>query len=159
MLIEPALAGGDQHSVNRDWGVDDNDGHGTGMVGLALHGDLTAPLSDQENRVLKHRVESVKILPPAGFPPTEPRSYGPITQAAVALPEIAVPDRSRVFCLAITNEDVSGARPTAWSAAIDQACAGEMPGRQAMYRLRSILSAFALKTNIRLRIPRKPGMH
>jgi hypothetical protein len=128
MLIEPALAGGDQHSVNRDWGVDDNDGHGTGMVGLALHGDLTAPLSDQENRVLKHRVESVKILPPAGFPPTEPRSYGPITQAAVALPEIAVPDRSRVFCLAITNEDVSGARPTAWSAAIDQACAGEMPG-------------------------------
>jgi len=128
VLIEPALAVTDQHAVNRDWSVDDNDGHGTGMAGLALHGDLTAPLADKEHRVLKHRVESVKILPPGGFPPTEPRSYGPITQAAVALPEIMAPERSRVFCMAITNENVSGARPTAWSAAIDQASAGEMPG-------------------------------
>jgi hypothetical protein len=43
-------------------------------------------------------------------------------------PEIENPDRPRIFCMAVTNEDVSGERPTSWSAAIDQICAGRMPG-------------------------------
>jgi hypothetical protein len=30
--------------------------------------------------------------------------------------------------MAVTNDDVSGERPTSWSAAIDQICAGRMPG-------------------------------
>ena len=132
-LIEPALAIVDMHAINRAWGVDDHhaEGHGTSMAGMALHGDLTTALSDTGQRVLAHRVESVKILPPNAFDPTEPNSYGPLTQAAIALPEIVAPNRSRTYCMAVTNENVSGATPSAWSAAIDQAAAGTMVGDDA----------------------------
>ena len=46
----------------------------------------------------------------------------------MALPEIEAPDRRRVYCMAVTNEDVSGATASAWSAAIDQAAVGRMIG-------------------------------
>jgi hypothetical protein len=126
-LIEPALSVDDLMAVDATWGGDDHEsgaGHGTGMAGLALHGDLVAPLADQAPRQLSHRVESIKILPPAGFPPNDPHSYGPITQGAMARAEIQNPGRPRVFCMAVTNENRSGSEATAWSAAIDQAAAG-----------------------------------
>lgn len=125
-LIEPALTVADQHAIDMEWGVDDHHSHGTAMAGLALHGDLTAPLADRSERRLTHRLESVKLLPPHGMDPNDPQSYGVITQTAVALTEITAPDRSRVFCMAVTNDDVSGARPSTWSAAIDQAAAATM---------------------------------
>lgn len=129
VLLEPALDPNDMTSVHPGWGIaDEPDGHGTGIAGLALHGDLTPLLSDQTERTLVHRLESVKVLPPTGFPRTDPGSYGAITQAAVALPEIMRPNRPRVFCMAVTNENVSGSRSTTWSAAIDQAAAGVMTG-------------------------------
>jgi hypothetical protein len=129
MLIEPALSAADTTAVREEWGGGDApEGHGTGMAGLALHGDLLAPLSDEREVILTHRLESVKVVPPDGFPPNDPKSYGSITQAAAARAEIAAPDRSRVFCLAVTNENVSGSRPTTWSSAIDQAAAGQMLG-------------------------------
>ena len=129
-LIEPALSGGDLHSIDVAWGTDDHDstGHGTAMAGLLLHGDLTAQLADQGERVLKHRLESVKLLAPGGFSPNDPHSYGVLTQSAVALPEISAPERGRVFCMAVSNQDVSGSTPSTWSAAIDQAAAGTMIG-------------------------------
>ncbi|WIW50358.1 S8 family peptidase (plasmid) [Bradyrhizobium sp. 62B] len=129
-LIEPALAVADLHTLDAVWGVDDQheDGHGTSMAGMALHGDLTAALGDASERQLKHRVESVKLLPSDGFGENDPASYGVLTQAAVALPEIAAPARPRVFCMAVTNADVSGATPSSWSAAIDQAASGSMIG-------------------------------
>ncbi|WP_430256849.1 S8 family peptidase [Neorhizobium sp. DAR64872/K0K18] len=125
-LIEPALGATDQHAIDPDWGVDDHHSHGSAMAGLALHGDLTAALSDRSVRQLGHRLESVKLLPPAGADPNDPQSYGIITQTGVSLVEIAAPERSRVFCMAVTNENVSGAHPSTWSAAIDQAAAGAM---------------------------------
>jgi hypothetical protein len=127
-LIEPALAATDAHAIEPDWGTDDHDDHGTAMAGLALHGDLTAPLASQDVRTLAHRLESVKVLPPDGFDPNDPGDYGAITQAAVARPEIAVPERKRVYCMAVTNDSVAGSKPSIWSSAIDQACAGTMPG-------------------------------
>ncbi|MDR6192850.1 hypothetical protein QE372_005184 [Agrobacterium pusense] len=127
-LIEPALAAADQQAIDRDWGVDDHHSHGTAMAGLALHGDLTAALSDRSERRLNHRLESVKLLPPQDMNPNDPHSYGVISQTAVSLAEIAAPERSRVFCMAVTNDNVSGARPSTWSAAIDQAAAGTMNG-------------------------------
>jgi hypothetical protein len=129
-LIEPALAESDLHTLNERWEKDDQheSGHGTGMAGLTLHGDLTASLGDEGPRTLRHRLESVKVLPPDGFDASDPRSYGVLTQAAVALPEIEAPERSRVFCLAVTNENVTGATPSSWSAAIDQAAVGRMLG-------------------------------
>jgi len=129
VLIEPALAPADMTAVDPAWGVADGPhGHGTGMAGLALHGDLVPLVQDDAERRLAHRLESVKILPPRGFPPTNPASYGAITQAAVARAEIGRPERSRVFCMAVTNDSVSGSRPTTWSAAVDQAAAGSSPG-------------------------------
>ncbi|WP_198030157.1 S8 family peptidase [Bradyrhizobium sp. Tv2a-2] len=127
-LIEPALGINDGFAINPDWGTDDHDadGHGTAMAGLALHGDLTAALADTEERFLLHRLESVKILPPAGFDPSEPQSYGILTQAGLVLPEIEAPERKRAYCLAVTNDNVSGATASSWSAAIDQAAAGCM---------------------------------
>tara|TARA_R110001632_G_scaffold20970_3_gene62098 strand:- start:473 stop:2950 length:2478 start_codon:yes stop_codon:yes gene_type:complete len=128
-LIEPALALAHLDTVEPAWGGDDHHGHGTGMAGLALHGDLTAPLGDTEARELTHRAESVKILPPNGFDPNAPQAYGPITQSAVSIAEINNPNPGfRSFCLAVTNEDRSGAEATAWSAAIDQTAAGAMVG-------------------------------
>ncbi|HTO65778.1 MAG TPA: S8 family peptidase [Bradyrhizobium sp.] len=128
-LIEAALAPSDMHALEpEDWGVDDHEpqGHGTSMAGLALHGDLTAALSDRSERVLAHRLESVKVLPPDGFDPNEPQSYGVLTQAAVVLPEIEAPERQRVYCMALSNDNVSGAYASLWSAALDQAAVGRM---------------------------------
>lgn len=129
-LIEPVLAADDLHALRDEWGADDHHrfGHGTGMAGLALHGDLTAALADTEQRTLRHRLESVKILPPDGFDPNYPKSYGVLTQAAVAMPELQAPDRARVFCMAVSNRDVTGATASTWSAAIDQAAVGRMIG-------------------------------
>jgi hypothetical protein len=129
-LIEPALSGGDLHALNAEWGGDDQDedGHGTAMAGMTLHGDLTAALGDASERTLKHRIESVKILPPNGFDENDPASYGVLTQEAISLPEIAAPHRPRVFCMAVTNLDVSGSTPSSWSAAIDQAASASMIG-------------------------------
>lgn len=128
-LLEPALSPDDMHALNEEgWGVDDHhpEGHGTSMAGLALHGDLTAALSDNEERPLLHRLESVKLLPPDGFDPNQPQSYGILTQAAIVLPEIEAPDRERVYCMAVTNENISGKYASQWSAALDQAAAGRM---------------------------------
>jgi len=46
VLIEPALAPSDLHTLEAGWGVADDhpEGHGTAMAGMALHGDLTAAL-------------------------------------------------------------------------------------------------------------------
>lgn len=131
-LLQSIVAPEDCHSVNNDWGVDDHDahGHGTNMVGLALYGDLLGPLGSTGRVELSHGAESVKLLPPPSFQPNDPMSYGAITQSAIAIPEVARPDRARVYCMAATNQEVSGERPSSWSAALDQACAGAMPGEQ-----------------------------
>jgi len=127
-LLEPAVSAVDLLAVNSDWGGADDHGHGTSMAGICLLGDLTPRLEDNAQIILGHRLESVKILPPDGQPPNDPQSYGSITQSAVSIAEINNPERLRTFCLAITNDNVSGARATTWSAAIDQAASGSMAG-------------------------------
>ena len=98
ILIEPALAEADMAAVKAEWGVADSaQGHGTGMAGLALFGDLTPHLAGAGVLSLTHRLESVKILPPDRFDPTEERLYGAFTKQAVALPETGRPDRRRCF--------------------------------------------------------------
>ena len=125
ILIEPTLAETDMAAVRPEWGLADSPhGHGTGMAGLALFGDLTPHLAGDGVVALNHRLESVKILPPDGFERTEERLYGAVTKQGVALSETERPERPRVFCLAVTNADRSGIRPTTWSSAIDQEAAG-----------------------------------
>lgn len=122
-LLAMMLAAGDLHSVHADWGVDDDVGHGTELAGLALYGDLTAPLQSMIPIVINVSLESVKLLPPNGFPANAPASLGLVTQQAVALPEIEAPTRPRVFCLALGQPSVAGPRASSWSAAIDQSAA------------------------------------
>ena len=127
-LIAPALSASDLYSLQQDWGADDHFdpiGHGTPMAGLILHGDLMTSLTDSREHILEHRLESVKILPPNGFDEDKPNSYGVITQMAISLPTI--PERKRVYCLAVTDNK-SGEKPSTWSAAVDQAAAGVMVG-------------------------------
>lgn len=133
VLIEPALAEADLLTANPDWVPTDNQlsSHGTEMAGLALHGDLFPAMQDQGERPLHHRLESVRIMPADGFPPNELARLGTITSTAVALAEIHNPESDRVYCMAITNEDVSGERGTSWSASVDRAAIGRMEGDDA----------------------------
>ncbi|UDF05612.1 S8 family peptidase [Asticcacaulis sp. AND118] len=129
-LLEPALSVADLLTVDANWVPTDSieEPHGTEMAGLALHGDLFAVLQDQRELRLTHRLESVRILPADGFPPNDLTKLGSITQSAVSLAEIQNPAQRRVFCLAVTNEDISGERATTWSAIIDRTAAGLMAG-------------------------------
>lgn len=130
VLIEPALDEADLMTVKPDWPTTDNfrGSHGTPMAGLALHGDLFPMLQDQAERRLSHRLESVRIMPADGFDPNDPARYGSITLDAVARAEVQNPDQRRVFCMAITNRDRSGARASSWSACIDRAAGGHLAG-------------------------------
>jgi hypothetical protein len=125
-LIEPALDPADQHAWNPTWGNGDGahwNGHGTLMCGVALYGDLEAALSHHRPVQLSHRLESVKILPPAGQ--NDPELYGAITAAGIALAESKAPRRPRVICMAVTSGvGLMRGRPSSWSAAVDQLCYG-----------------------------------
>lgn len=118
-FLAPVFDIKDLHSVHPAWGTDDHHGHGSEMSGLAIYGDLTTVLSSTNPVAISFAAESVKLLPPEGFPETQPQSYGLVTQQAVFRPEIARSDRQRVFCMAVTQRDVHGPRATSWSATLD----------------------------------------
>jgi hypothetical protein len=123
-LLAPVLAGDDLHTINPDWGVADHHGHGSEMSGLALYGDLVTTFASTTPLSLSYVLEGVKLLPPPGFLPTQPQSYGLATRQAILRPEIAKPLRERVFCMAITQSDVFGPKATSWSAALDMSAFG-----------------------------------
>jgi hypothetical protein len=113
------------------WGSDDHapeGGHGTPLAGLVLYGDLEPLMNGSLPVELTHGTESMKLLPPHGFPPTQPPSYGFVTQGAVALAEIERPEVERSFCIATSTTDHPPSRPSTWSGALDQIAAGAMPG-------------------------------
>ena len=125
-LIAPGLDPTDQHTYDATWGVGDSahwNGHGSAMAGVALYGDLDVALSHGGTVNLRHRLETVKILPPAGQ--NEPRLYGAITAAGMAKAEAQAQRRPRVFCMAVTSDAGLGSgRPSSWSSAVDQLCYG-----------------------------------
>ncbi len=128
-LLENLISPSDVMAVDPAWGGHDdgggprNMGHGTEMAGLALYGDLIPHLHSRMPVKIRHRLESVKILPPLGMNPFE--LYGAITAQAVNRPEVNVPSRSRIFSMAVTAIDKRDrGQPTSWSAAIDALSAG-----------------------------------
>lgn len=133
-LIAPGLNPADQHAYDDAWGVGDSafwNGHGTAMAGVALYGDLEAALSDGGAVELGHRLETVKILPPAGQ--NDPELYGAVTEIGIGKAEARAPRRRRVFCMAVTSEVGMGrGRPSSWSAAVDQLCYGGGDRRRLM---------------------------
>ena len=126
-LIEPSLSAGDVHTVVGP-PAGDLVGHGTKMGGLALLGPLDSLLLGSGEVTLRHRLESVKLLPDPGKPAHDPTSYGVVTAEAVALPEITV-KRPRVYCMPITDTADRPGEPSLWSAAVDALAAGTDIGR------------------------------
>lgn len=128
-LLAPALAEQDAQAVNPEWGAADHHQgqHGTGMAGVALYGHLVDVLSGTDAVSLRHRLESVKILPP---PPdhNEPGVYGWVTQEAAARAQVSAPRRNRVYCMAVTADDRDQGLPSSWSGAVDELCAGVLDG-------------------------------
>src|SRR5262249_21741205 len=113
------------HRFDPNWPLSDTEStHGTEMAGVAVYGDrLGDLLAGDETIVLRHRLESVRVLPPRPGS-NEPRLYGHITAQAAARVEITAPERARCFCLPITADGRDHGRPSSWSGVVDQLCAG-----------------------------------
>lgn len=121
-LLEDSLSNGDKHVADPIWKHDPVIyPHGTEMAGLALFGDLGSAILSNQKIILKHRLESVKILPDSKQ--NDPKLYGAITAQGVDQPEITSVSKNRVFMMAITARDSASrryaGRPTSWSASID----------------------------------------
>ncbi len=104
------------------WGTQDSwdeAGHGTGMAGLALYGDLTDALAKSGSIQIYHGLESFKIIHPAD--PNDPTLYGAIIVSACSTPIVDFPNNPRIYCLSITDKSLAfNGRPSTWSAAIDK---------------------------------------
>jgi hypothetical protein len=131
-LLRQAVSESDVLTADAEWGTSDHEGHGTQMAGIALYGsELADFLGGSERIQLRHRLESVKMLPPRSA--NHPDNYGAITQAAVARAEVANPDRPRVICMAVTADDRDYGHPSSWSGALDQHSAGALDGHRRLY--------------------------
>ena len=123
-LLRASLAAADQHAYDPAWSLAEHrtwNGHGTGMAGIALLGDIEAALAQNGPVVIGHRLETVKILPDRGA--TDPKLYGAVTAVSISHAERQAPDRRRVICMAVSSPiGVSRGRPSSWSAAVDQLC-------------------------------------
>jgi hypothetical protein len=128
-LVRPALEPVDCHRFDPSWPLADTPGpsadtHGTEMAGVALYGERLADhLAGNAPVVLRHRLESVRILPPRPLA-NDPRLYGYITSQAASLVEITAPTRLRTFCLPVTTDGRDLGKPSSWSGGVDQLCAG-----------------------------------
>ncbi len=128
-LIAPFITQTDQFTVNPGWDPTDDNGHGTGMMGLAVWGDLTEPLSSTGQVCVNHRVESVKLLRNSGD--NEGKHHGIITSDGVSLPEIANHARTRIFAMALSSTDGRDrGRPSAWSSTVDSLAADYLGDNQ-----------------------------
>jgi hypothetical protein len=117
-LLNPFIDPADQLTLDEDWTGADDDGHGTGMAGLVVWGDLTHPLDDTATVEIRHRLESVKVL---RYPhDNEGKHLGIVTADGVSIPQIQNPERTRIFSMALSATDTRDrGRPSAWSAALD----------------------------------------
>lgn len=125
-LLENFVFDDNLHSYNESWGVQDsypNGGHGTGVAGLALYGDLTDVLSSSENIQIYHGLESFKIF---NNIQEEEKFDAPKFENAVSVPLINKPNNLRVYCLTILRNNVFKGRPSVGSATIDKICFGKI---------------------------------
>jgi hypothetical protein len=132
------LAVRDENSIQRvdsNWTTSDKQGHGTKMAGIALYDDLNKCLASGEPVYVKHSIESVKILPDEGE--NDKKSYGLITQRAIALAELNNPETERIVCMAVTAKkgNTLDGSPTSWSAALDSIVCGRDSGDENLKRL------------------------
>ncbi len=127
-LLNPSLPNERLYSWQESWGKFDSGrggGHGTGMAGLALYGDLVSALSKTDAFRLYHGLESFKIYHPDTA--NQPEMYGAIYEHACSEPFINSRTNPRVFCLAVTNKHFTfHGRPSSSSASIDKIAFGNI---------------------------------
>ncbi|MDP2111164.1 MAG: S8 family peptidase [Thiobacillus sp.] len=120
-LLAPLISDADLHTVNSAWGTNDTANHGSGLAGLAAFGDLSDTLASNDPVLLAHRLESVKLTPEQGANQGDAKQHGYLFAEAVSRPEVAAPNRPRVFTSAVTSDDDRDrGRPSAWSATVDK---------------------------------------
>ena len=117
-LLAPFSTPSDQRTITEDGDPTDALGHGTGMAGLAIWGDITERLSSSGVEMVEHRLESVKTMRFNGDNADKP--LGIVTTNAVSEMEIYKPERSRVFSMSLSSGiGTDRGRPSSWSSAID----------------------------------------
>ena len=124
-LLLPFLPDTHLAVYNPSWGVFDgapHGGHGTGVAGLALYGDMVDVLTSLHKVQIFHGLESFKIIQRGED--NDPQLYGAITETATSSPFIDRPLNPRVFCMTVTAEQSFRGRPSAWSAAVDKIAFG-----------------------------------
>lgn len=122
-LLEPVIHEDDCHSFGT-WSLADNIGHGTKMAGVASFGEgLGNALATTGDIPIPFRLESVKIIE-VGSEDASVKHRGAILREAPLHPEAQAPHRNRVFTMTVTGARCRKGRPTAWSGALDQVCAG-----------------------------------
>lgn len=132
-LLAPFVGAADLLTCKTAWNTNDHDGHGTGMAGISLYGDLTPLLSTPQPVTIYHAVESVKILPPPSQNPTPPDLYGAVTIQASIVADNNNGNRRRVFCMPVTSSGVDRGKPSSWSAAVDEICYGKHTGKRQLF--------------------------
>lgn len=128
-LLAPFIHEDDRDAVDPRWDKADHhpQGHGTNVAGLALFGDLSDRLGQPLFEPPRHRVESVKVLPPDGA--NERRLYGWVYSEAMQRATIFAADRPRVFCSTVTTADGrEQGKPSSWSAMLDKLASGMEDG-------------------------------
>lgn len=117
-LLAPFAKTTDQLTVTYDRVPVDSHGHGTGMAGLAIWGDLTEVLSGNGEVSVHHKLESVKVIENDGDNKDKP--LGLVTSDAVSTAFIANPGRDRVFSMSLSSNTPSDrGRASSWSTALD----------------------------------------
>lgn len=127
LLLSQSLLDSDRLTVDVNWGINDagHSGHGTSMAGIALYGNLNSILENNIPSEIRHRLESVKILPPDNIV-NELDVCHFITQDAINIAIATNPTYKRIFCMAVTgvNQNDFG-KPSTWSAYLDKIVFGE----------------------------------
>jgi len=123
-LLGPVLDTDDCHTVREEWGINDQNGHGTLMAGVAAFGDLQQALASGHRIRVTHLLESAKILRHPGDENPH-HLYGYLTAQGISRAEIQAPDRKRIVCLAVSSvDDRDRGKPSSWSGEVDALASG-----------------------------------
>lgn len=143
-LLAPVIAATDLFTVDPAWGANDESNHGTGLAGVTAYGDLTVALSTNEPIQVDFLLESVKVIQNHGGNVGDSVFHAKLFGDAVSQPEVAAPNRPRVFSSAVSASDFRDrGRPSSWSAMVDR-LASDADGAGQFCRL-IILSAGNIK--------------
>jgi len=127
-LLENIIPVNHLYNWRPHWGPADTwpeGGHGTGMAGLILYGNLTDAILSTSIIEINHGVESCKIVQIEDA--NDPELYGVIYRDSCNSVIIDRPNNPRVFCLSITNDGIhEKGRPSSSSATLDDIAYGNL---------------------------------